>query len=478
MTSKPWLAAAAAGFFVLATACTTTPEPPPPPEPDTQPLPSTYLERLSADGLFAFGKSGIDDLSDEGRVALDELAARLVERPVEIVHVIGHSDRIGTPTAIHRVSSERANAVRDYLIERGVPEDRITAVGRGGVEPVVECSDERGQALVECLAPNRRVEVRVSYGESFRAPQFSDLFGNSSAMFVEAFVDPTIGGAPRQGVFQSGGNPDLQPETAETWSIGLDWDVAALGDTSLSLTYFHVDYENQIAQYLGDRNILQREGEFEGTGLILRDAAAAARIDELFAQGLTVARGVLPDPVTLYVDGRPNNLGRSETDGVDFMIRSAWSTDGGSNFVANVSGVYTLDYKVANTPNGTLFDRDNVIFNPLGLKARASLMWGLDRYSARVMVHYVGGYDNNLPEPDQSVDAFAPVDLEAWIDLGDPDGTGLADGWVLGFEVSNVFDEDPPYVNVAPSGNGNGGYDSSAANPIGRLFGISLEKSF
>ncbi len=326
--------------------------------------------------------------------------------------------------------------------------------------------------------PTDQLAIRTSYGESFRAPQFSDLFGNSSAMFVEAFVDPTIGGAPRQGVFQSGGNPDLQPETAETWSIGLDWDVAALGDTSISLTYFHVDYENQIAQYLGDRNILQRESEFDGTGLILRDAEAAARIDELFAQGLTVARGVLPDPVTLYVDGRPNNLGRSETDGVDFMIRSAWSTDGGSSFVANLSGVYTLDYKVANTPNGTLFDRDNVIFNPLGLKARASLMWALDRYSARVMVHYVGGYDNNLPEPDQSVDAFAPVDLEAWIDLGDPDGTGLADGWVLGFEVSNVFDEDPPYVNVAPSGNGNGGYDSSAANPIGRLFGISLEKSF
>ena len=164
MTSKPWLAAVAATFVILATACTTTPEPPPP-EPDMQPLPSTFLERLSADGLFAFGKSGIDDLSDEGRAALDELAARLVERPVEIVHVIGHSDRIGTPTAIHRVSSERANAVRDYLIERGVPEDRITAVGRGGVEPVVECDGGSSQEAIDCLAPNRRVEVRVQFAD-------------------------------------------------------------------------------------------------------------------------------------------------------------------------------------------------------------------------------------------------------------------------------------------------------------------------
>ncbi|MGO1541055.1 MAG: OmpA family protein [Luteimonas sp.] len=165
MSSKPWLAAVAAAFVTLATACSTTPEPPPPPEQDMQPLPSTFLERLSADGLFAFGKSGIDDLSDEGRVALDDLAARLVERPVEIVHVIGHSDRIGTPTAIHRVSSERANAVRDYLIERGVQEGLITAVGRGSVEPVVECDGGSSQEAIDCLAPNRRVEVRVQFAD-------------------------------------------------------------------------------------------------------------------------------------------------------------------------------------------------------------------------------------------------------------------------------------------------------------------------
>ncbi len=326
--------------------------------------------------------------------------------------------------------------------------------------------------------PTDQITLRASYGESFRAPLFADLYGNSSAMFVEPFVDPTIGGAPRQGVFQSGGNPDLNPETAETWSVGVDWEVAALPGTLIRLTYFQIDYENQIAQYLGDRNILQRESEFEGTDIILRDAAAQARVDELFEQGLTVARGVLPVPVTLYVDGRPSNLGRSETEGIDFLLRTAWSTDGGSQFTADLSGVYTLDYKVSITPTGTLLDRENVIFNPLRLRARASLFWELNRYSARVVVNHIGAYDNTLASPTQKVDSFSPVDLNAWISFGDPDGTGLADGWVLGFQVGNVFDEDPPYVNIAPSGNGSGGYDATASNPVGRLFGISLEKSF
>ncbi len=165
MNSKLMLSAAIAACVAMLSACATTPEPEPPPAEDVTPLPSTFLERLSADGLFAFGKSGIDDLSDEGRVALDELAARLAERPVEIVHVIGHSDRLGSPTAIHRVSSERANAVRDYLIERGVPEERITAVGRGAVEPVVECEGRASQETIDCLAPNRRVEVRVKFAD-------------------------------------------------------------------------------------------------------------------------------------------------------------------------------------------------------------------------------------------------------------------------------------------------------------------------
>jgi iron complex outermembrane receptor protein len=58
---------------------------------------------------------------------------------------------------------------------------------------------------------------------------------------------------------------------------------------------------------------------------------------------------------------------------------------------------------------------------------------------------------------------------------------GRDSGWnpfgsevTLGAEVRNLFDEDPPYVNIAPSGNGSGGYDATAASPVGRMFAASL----
>ena len=51
-------------------------------------------------------------------------------------------------------------------------------------------------------------------------------------------------------------------------------------------------------------------------------------------------------------------------------------------------------------------------------------------------------------------------------------------GVTLTFEVRNLFDEAPPYVNITPSGNGSGGYDATAADPIGRLFAVNVRKSF
>ncbi len=157
--TKPLLAALATAC--LATACSTTPAPAPAPDP-APPVPASFEHTLSGDALFAFGKASVANLSDAGRAELDALAARVLATPgIDMVHVIGHSDRIGRDAANVELSRKRAAAVRDHLVAAGVPADKVTAVGRGSVEPVATCEGERGQALIDCLAPNRRVEVRV-----------------------------------------------------------------------------------------------------------------------------------------------------------------------------------------------------------------------------------------------------------------------------------------------------------------------------
>ncbi|WP_158636395.1 OmpA family protein [Luteimonas marina] len=166
IVSAPAIVGAVFVSTLLLGACTSTP--PATADAPQAPLPPrATIEKLSADGLFGFGKARIDESSGgEGLASLDALAARLADgRRIKAVHVIGHSDRIGSDKANLALSTRRAEAVRDYLLARGVQADLVTAVGRGSVEPVAECPGERGEALIACLAPNRRVEVRVSYGE-------------------------------------------------------------------------------------------------------------------------------------------------------------------------------------------------------------------------------------------------------------------------------------------------------------------------
>jgi len=321
--------------------------------------------------------------------------------------------------------------------------------------------------------------LRGSYGTSFRAPLISQIYGNSNNLFGQSYQNPT-GGAPLSGFAFSGPNLKLAPEEATTWSLGGDWDVT--NSLRLSATYWNVKYINQVDSYLADLAILTRESQFAGTGIILHGTAARDRVLELLSQGVTLARGTFPggDPnnVTLYVDGRNNNLGQSNTSGIDFTANWRVLTDNIGTFTLNGSGTYLTNYKTAVSPAGTPIDKRNTIFNPLKFKARGSVTWEISAMLAQVTVTHVNGYLNTAITPNQKVSSFNPVDLVLAFNLGKMGAPRSLEGVTLGLEVRNAFDDGPPYVNLAPSSNGSGGYDASAASPIGRVIAASIRTKF
>jgi len=106
-----------------------------------------------------------EQLRPDGRAAIDsEIITRLngVQK-LELVLVTGHTDRIGSQQYNQRLSERRADAVRDYLVSKGVPRDKIETLGMGKTQPVpgVVCNQKSQKELIACLAPNRRVEVEV-----------------------------------------------------------------------------------------------------------------------------------------------------------------------------------------------------------------------------------------------------------------------------------------------------------------------------
>lgn len=328
-------------------------------------------------------------------------------------------------------------------------------------------------------SPIENLKIRGSYGTSFRAPLISQIYGNSNALFGQSYQDP-MGGPPLQGFAYSGPNLGLGPETATTWSLGLDWE--PVSNVRLSTTFFSVNYENQVETYLADLGILGREAAFAGTGIILRGTAAANRVIELTNQGIPLARGTFPggNPanVTLFVDGRNNNLGRSITRGIDFSGTYTLDTDSAGLFTFDASGMFITTYKTAITAAAPLIDRKNKIYQPLNFKGRLGVTWNKDPFLARIVANYVGGFTNDLITPNEKVGAYSPIDLSFNWTLGDPESSEfIKNGFTLGLEVRNVLNEDPPHVNIAPNVNGGGGYDPTTTNPVGRLFAVTLRKS-
>lgn len=118
---------------------------------------------LSADALFAFARHEAGDIQPQGRAQLTRLASEIREAGPSVVTVIGHTDRIGGADANLQLSQQRAETVRALLVADGVPADAIVAVGKGKAQPVTTgCADTLAQgALVDCLAPDRRVEIDV-----------------------------------------------------------------------------------------------------------------------------------------------------------------------------------------------------------------------------------------------------------------------------------------------------------------------------
>ena len=140
--------------------------PPPPPEPVPQaqapvavaPVPPSRFEKitLAATELFAFNSANLT----MPQPRLDEIAAALSADPgITDVDITGYADRLGSSQYNQKLSEQRANAVRDYLIGKGIASGRLRAFGKGESNPVVVCTNKNRAELIKCLEPNRRVEV-------------------------------------------------------------------------------------------------------------------------------------------------------------------------------------------------------------------------------------------------------------------------------------------------------------------------------
>ena len=137
------------------------PEPAPAAVAEPAPMPSKETVTLAADALFSLGSAAINSSAREG---LDAFVKKVKGMEFESIKITGHTDPTGSPHQNINLSLERAEAVKRYLVAKGIDAKKIEAEGVGGSMPIVtdkDCSKLPRAAKIVCFEPDRRVEIEV-----------------------------------------------------------------------------------------------------------------------------------------------------------------------------------------------------------------------------------------------------------------------------------------------------------------------------
>ena len=116
------------------------------------PAPAATKVTYAADAFFDFDKAV---LKPEGKAKLDDLAGKVKDINLEVVIAVGHTDSTGAASYNQKLSVRRAEAVKAYLVSKGIESNRIYTEGKGLTQPVADNKTREGRAK------NRRVEVEV-----------------------------------------------------------------------------------------------------------------------------------------------------------------------------------------------------------------------------------------------------------------------------------------------------------------------------
>ena len=368
---------------------------------------------------------------------------------------------------------------------------RVTLSAAGRVDYYAKYGAKFNPKLGLVIEPFHGYSVHGSYGTSFVAPNLGLLghkFGyvgsiNSTGGYAYTQPDGTvtrIGNiantqAPVYNIYNSGGgNPDITPEKANTWSVGVDLAPPQIPRLRVSVSYYNVLYKNTIykatTQDVFTNPAFRPYIDVNPTPGVFNAAFNAKFLAEAAASPpeMDVPAGIIWDVI---FRSYAINLGQRKFSGLDYDISYDLPTGIGTFSLSGNANMKLVDTQQV-LPNTPFTSRLGFELAPKW-KGRAMLNWNLDPVSLNLAMNYLGSFKYNtgnttaFPGGIQKVKAFKTFDLVGRVALDK-----LRNGLSIQGRVQNLLDKDPPFVDIA------NGYLPANASPFGRTFEVTVRAKF
>ena len=314
--------------------------------------------------------------------------------------------------------------------------------------------------------PVEGVKLRTSYGTSFRAPTLADLY---EPYLIGATFVPDASGSTLS-LIQTGGNLELEPETAKSWTLGIDLAPPSRPGAKLGVTYFDTRFSNQVGHPVYEDILNALKNPIYAA--FVRRLSASNATDMADAQALIDASTSSSPklfPANAYgsiIDARNLNAGELDVRGLD--VTGAWPLSiGGERLTLTANLSYLFEYSRRISPTAPSTDFVDLAGFPIDLRAVVGASWTHGPFTTNLSLRYADDYKTSSGA---RIGSWTTADaLLRWTS---PARDGALHGLSATLAVQNLLGAKPPFYD-SPDGVG---YDPTNADVLGRTVALQLSK--
>ncbi len=356
------------------------------------------------------------------------------------------------------------------------PDNRRTGLERLDLSLAVRREHYRGGAtstvpkLGLVWSPIADWSLKATYGESFRAPSLGEITDAQrvTPVNISAGASGTV-----LTLLRYGGNPDLKPETAKSWTTSVEWAPSAHPEVRMNATLWNTQFRGRIGQpAINNLSTVLTAPDLAPFRQFISpttNPADLALVKELLATATaSTAALYAPEAYKAIADARYVNTGDFKVRGLDVTGTYGMSVRGDPLVITgNLSWLMSYERRITASAQGV--ELAGMAEYPADLRGRLTATWTHGPYSATGALNHVG--DLHTPAGVR-IPAQTTADLQ--LQYAPKAVRGPLKGLSLAVSVQNLFDRDPPFYD-SPAGVG---YDPANFDPSGRLVALQLTKAW